>query len=88
MTTNAKVEDNNSKSGDKSMLNNSAVYKYETPFKGSFVITHCVVNGKVILKYGAIKIRHNIYVALIHINMIQTLKILTPKMCLTMSTYD
>ena len=42
------------------MLNNSAAYKYETPYKVPFVITQYVTNGMVILKYGAEKIMHNI----------------------------
>ena len=39
------------------MLNNNAAYKYETPYKGPFVIT---TNVEVALQCGAIKIRHNI----------------------------
>ena len=42
------------------MLNNHAEYKYETSFKGPFLITQCLTNGKVILHCGLIKIRHNI----------------------------
>ena len=42
------------------MLDNISEYKYETPYKGSFFITQCVDNGMVILKHGAIKIRHDI----------------------------
>ena len=42
------------------MLNNSAEYKYEMPYKGPFVITHFLTNGTVTLQYGAIKIGHYI----------------------------
>ena len=42
------------------MLNNSAVYKYETPYKVLFVIYQCFNNGTITLKHGAIQIRHNI----------------------------
>ena len=43
------------------MLNNSAAYKYETPYKGPFVITQCWTNGTITLQCDAIKIRHNIH---------------------------
>ena len=33
------------KLGDKLMLTNHTEYKYETPHKGSFVITYCFTNG-------------------------------------------
>ena len=42
------------------MLANHTSYKYETPYKGYFVITQCFTNGVVILQYGPIKIMHNI----------------------------
>ena len=42
---------------NKVMLPNHVAYKYETPYKGPFVTTRCTVN----LKYGPIKIRHNIH---------------------------
>ena len=42
------------------MINNSAVYKYETPYKGPFLIKQRCTNGMVALKCGVIKIRHNI----------------------------
>ena len=45
---------------DKVMITNNAVYKHKTPYNGPFVITQCWANGRVILKCGAIKIRHNI----------------------------
>ena len=49
------------KVGYKFILNNHAVYKYETPFKGSFTITPCFTNGTVNLQYDPTKIRHNIH---------------------------
>ena len=42
------------------MLNNNAAYRYETPYKGPFVIRHCCTNGAVTLQSGAIKIRYDI----------------------------
>ena len=60
------------------MLNNSAEYKYEMPYKGPFVITNFLTNGTVTLQYGA-KQLGIIYVALNHINLIQKLKILPLK---------
>ena len=42
------------------MLNNHTAYKYETPYKGPFVITQCFINGTVTLHYGQTKIRSNI----------------------------
>ena len=41
-----KVEDNDLKSEYKVMINNSAVYKYEIPFKGPFLIMQCVDQWK------------------------------------------
>ena len=61
------------------MLNNHATYKYETPYKGPFVIKRCWTNDRDKLQCGAIKLGI-IYVALIHINIIQMLKILTQKL--------
>ena len=57
---NIKQVDHDYKAGDKVMLNNHSAYKYETPYKGPFSIARCWTNGTVILKYDAIKIRHNI----------------------------
>ena len=45
---------------DKFMLTNHTTYKYETTFKGPFVITQCFTNGMVKLQYGATQIKHNI----------------------------
>ena len=42
------------------MITNSAVYKYEMPYKYSFGITQCWTNGMVTFQCGAIEIRHNI----------------------------
>ena len=43
------------------MLTNNAVYKYETPYNGPFMITQCWKNGTVTLQCGLILIRHNIH---------------------------
>ena len=42
------------------MLTNNAAYKYETPYKGPFVITQCWTNSTVTLQCGMIQISHNI----------------------------
>ena len=42
------------------MLANCTAYKYETPYKGPFVITQCFTNVTVLLQYDAIKITYNI----------------------------
>ena len=42
------------------MLNNHAEYKYETTYKGPFMITQCYTNGEFVLHYGVKKIRYNI----------------------------
>ena len=42
------------------MLNNHTEYKYETPYKGPFVITHCFISGTVMLKCVVIQIMYNI----------------------------
>ena len=47
------------KVGDKVMLTKHTAYKYETPYKGSFMTTQCFTNGKVKLHYGTTKIRYN-----------------------------
>ena len=52
--------DHNYKVGSKVMLNNHAVYKYETPYKGPFVIIRCCTNVTVSLKIGTTEIRYNI----------------------------
>ena len=60
MRENNKIVDHDYKVGDKIMHDNHAGYKYETPYKGPFVITQCWTNGTVTLQCGAIKIRCNI----------------------------
>ena len=45
---------------DDVMLTNHTVYKYKTPYKGSFVIAQCFTNGTVNLQYGATESRYNI----------------------------
>ena len=42
------------------MITKHTAYKYETPYKSPFVLTHCFTNGMVNLQCGAIKIRYNI----------------------------
>ena len=42
------------------MLTNHNTYKYETPYKGPFLITQCFTNVMVKLQYGATQITHNI----------------------------
>ena len=44
---------------DKVMLNDHAAYKYETPYKGVFVITKFWTTFKVTLQYDAIQIMYN-----------------------------
>ena len=48
------------KVGDDTILTNHTAYKYETPYKGPFVITQCFTNDMVNLQYGPTKIRYNI----------------------------
>ena len=43
------------------MLNNHNAYKYETPYKGPFLIMRCWTNGMVRIQYGPIQVRHNIH---------------------------
>ena len=69
------------------MITYHTAYKYETPYKVLFVITQCFTNGTVNSKYGPTEIRHNI-VALIHINRIPNLNILTKTKCLMMSEHN
>ena len=57
---NRKRVDHDYKVGYKVILNNHYAYKYETPYKGPFLITQCWTNGTVTLQYGPKKIRHNI----------------------------
>ena len=45
----AKVKDKYLKEGDKVILKYNTVYKYETPYKGQFLITQCLTNGTVSL---------------------------------------
>ena len=75
------------KVGDKFMLTKHNAYKHETPYTGPFTITQYFTNGTVRLKYGHKKLGI-IYVVLSHINLIQTLEILTQKICMTNPTYD
>ena len=45
---------------DNSMLTNHIAYKYETPYRAPFLITQCLTNGTVNLKYGMAGVRYNI----------------------------
>ena len=56
---NNKTVDHDYKVVAKSMLDNHAAYKYETPYKRPFVITQWWTNGTFTLQCGAIKIRYN-----------------------------
>ena len=58
---NDKRVDHNYKVRDKVMLINNYAYKYEMPYYGPFVITWCWINGMFTLRWGAIKIRHDIH---------------------------
>ena len=42
------------------MLTNHSAYKYETPYKGTFLITQCFTNVTVMLQYVPTKIKYNI----------------------------
>ena len=79
--------DHNYKFGDNIMLTKQTAYKYETPYTGPFVITQCFNNVTMNVQCGQNKLGI-IYVASSHINMILMLNILTPKICLTVSTYE
>ena len=48
------------KVGDKVMLNKHTAYKYETIYKGPFLITHYFTNVVVNLQRGPTKIKYNI----------------------------
>ena len=57
---NNKTFDHDYKVGDKVMLANNAAYKYETPYKWTFVITQCWTNSTVKIQCGLIQISNNI----------------------------
>ena len=44
----------------KVIITNHTEYKYETPYKGTFLITQCFTNGTVNLQYCATQITYNI----------------------------
>ena len=58
------------------MLDNNSTFKYETPYKGTFEITHFWINGAVTLQCVAIKSTYNIIFTLNYIYLIPMLKIL------------
>ena len=61
------------------MIDNYAAYKYETPYKGPFLITQCWTNGMATVQYGEAKIRYTIQ-CIKPYTYDKTLKILTPKL--------
>ena len=58
---NSKRVDRDYKVGDKVMLNNNYVFKYQTPYKGSFEIKQCCTNGNITLQNGATKLIYNLH---------------------------
>ena len=56
---NIKRFDHEYKVGDKLMVNKNAAIRYETSYKGPFVITQFWTNDKVTINCAAIKIRYN-----------------------------
>ena len=58
---NTKRVDLDYKVRDKVMLNNSAAYEYETPYKVPFLIMKYFTNVTVTLQCGGIQIMHNIH---------------------------
>ena len=42
------------------MLTNHTEYKYDTPYNGPLMITHCFTNITLNLQYGATQIMYNI----------------------------
>ena len=60
---NNKIVDHDYKVGDKVTIGNHVAYKYETPYKGPFLIIQCWANVAVTLQCGAKK-KYNIQ----HIN--------------------
>ena len=52
--------DHNYNVGDKCIINNHAVHKYEMPYKVPFMIKRCYTNGTINLQDGQTKIRYNI----------------------------
>ena len=47
------------KVGDTFILTKHTAYKYETPYKGPFLMTQCFTNGTVNLKCGTTQIKYN-----------------------------
>ena len=58
---NNKTVDHDYKVGYKVVLDNQSTQKYETTYKGPFVITQFCTNGMVALQCGEKKIRYNIF---------------------------
>ena len=75
------------KVGDKVMLTDHTAYKYENPYKGTFVITQCLPIARYC--YGMTRQKLGIiYIKLSHINRILKLKVMIRKICLIMSAYN
>ena len=53
--------DHDYKVGDKVILTNHTAHKYETPYKGPFLITQCFTNVTVLLQCGVKTITYNLY---------------------------
>ena len=68
------------------MLTNHTVYKYETPYKGPFVVTQCFTNGMVTLQYGVTQIQYNIH-RIKPYKLDTKVEYFNQTICLTMLTY-
>ena len=53
---NCKIINHDYKVGDKLMLNNNTIFKFQAPYKGSFEIMHGWTNGTVTLQRDETKI--------------------------------
>ena len=74
------------KVGDDVMLTKYTAYKYETPYKGPFVIIRCWNNGTVSLQIGTTEIRYNIS-RIKRYKYDNKVEYFTSKICLIMSAY-
>ena len=71
-----KAVDHHYKVRDKFKVNNNSTFKYETQYKEPFDITHFWNNDMTALQRGAKNKLGQIYVALKHMHLIQTLRVL------------
>ena len=69
------------------MLNDHTANKFETQYKGPFVITHCFTNGTVNLQCVVIQIRYNICLTKTY-KLNTKVQYLKSKICMMMSTYE